>query len=256
MGIAAASPSAVASGSDILENGERRCCHGMRRRRPPRRASAGGDRRWPATGATPTLARRGLDDPDPGVQAAALGAAGPPGRAHDGRRRRGPRPRAARVRRRAVEAATAVRGRGSRSTLPAALTAALADPDPLVVVGAAWFLAERRHGRPSRGWSPRRRPTTTRAAGRRPWPRWAPSATRAACPPCSPRWATSPRCGAGPRWPWPASTTRGSSRPCAGRREDRDWQVRQAAEELLGESPSAPDAPDALARRGELSRPG
>jgi HEAT repeat protein len=49
------------------------------------------------------------------------------------------------VRRRAVDAAVSVRGRGSRSVLPAALVAALADPDALVVVGAAWFLAERRH---------------------------------------------------------------------------------------------------------------
>ena len=49
------------------------------------------------------------------------------------------------VRRRAVETALAVRGAGSRSTLLAAVTSALDDPDPLVVVGAAWFLAERRH---------------------------------------------------------------------------------------------------------------
>ena len=41
-----------------------------------------------------------------------------------------------------------MRGPGSRSALPAALAAALADPDPLVAVGAAWYLAERRH-RPS-----------------------------------------------------------------------------------------------------------
>ena len=52
---------------------------------------------------------------------------------------------AAPLRRRAVEAAPGVHGRGSRSVLPAAVTGALADPDPLVVVGAAWFLGERRH---------------------------------------------------------------------------------------------------------------
>ena len=48
------------------------------------------------------------------------------------------------VRRRAVDAAPTVAGKGSRSSLPTALTAALDDADPLVVVGAAWFLGERR----------------------------------------------------------------------------------------------------------------
>ena len=51
------------------------------------------------------------------------------------------------VRRRATDAALSVRGRGSRSTLYALVEASLADPDPLVVVGAAWFLAERRVAR-------------------------------------------------------------------------------------------------------------
>ncbi len=91
-------------------------------------------------------ARPGLHDPDPGVQVAALGAlarlgdltaadveaalaAGDPS-----------------VRRRAVEVALAARGTGSRSSLPRAVTAALGDPDPLVVVAAAWFLAERHVG--------------------------------------------------------------------------------------------------------------
>jgi HEAT repeat protein len=48
------------------------------------------------------------------------------------------------VRRRATDAALSVRGPGSRSTLYELLIGVLADPDPLVVVGAAWFLAERR----------------------------------------------------------------------------------------------------------------
>ena len=90
------------------------------------------------------VARAGLRDPDPDVQAAALGAlarlssltaadithllgTGPPP-----------------LRRRATDAALSVRGPGSRSTLYAAVAGALGDPDPLVVVGAAWFLAERR----------------------------------------------------------------------------------------------------------------
>ena len=36
------------------------------------------------------------------------------------------------------------RGTGSRSSLPGAVCAALDDPDALVAVAAAWFLAERR----------------------------------------------------------------------------------------------------------------
>jgi len=90
-------------------------------------------------------ARRGLGDPDPRVQAAALGALARLGRltAADVATALGEgRPA---VRRRAVETALAVRGPGSRSSLLAAVTSALDDPDPLVVVGAAWFLAERRH---------------------------------------------------------------------------------------------------------------
>ena len=46
--------------------------------------------------------------------------------------------------------------------------------------------------------------------------------------------ATSRPCGGGPCWPWRPSTVprwrRRSSGPCA----DRDWQVRQAAEDLTG----------------------
>ncbi len=79
------------------------------------------------------------------MQAAALGALARLGRltAADVASALGEGPPA--VRRRAVETALAVRGPGSRSTLLAAVTSALDDPDPLVVVGAAWFLAERRH---------------------------------------------------------------------------------------------------------------
>jgi HEAT repeat protein len=91
------------------------------------------------------VARRGLDDPDPRVQVAALGALDRLGvlTADDviGALRHG----GDAVRRRAVDAAVSVRGRGSRSALPAAVTEALTDPDPLVVVGAAWYLGERRH---------------------------------------------------------------------------------------------------------------
>ena len=91
------------------------------------------------------LARRGLADPDESVQVAALGALARLGeltRATSRRARAAARSRcAAGPSRRPRPCAAA----GSRSVLPVTVTAALGDPDPLVVVGAAWFLAERRH---------------------------------------------------------------------------------------------------------------
>jgi HEAT repeat protein len=89
-------------------------------------------------------ARVGLRDPDPAVQAAALGALARSGDlgVTDVALALSAGPVA--LRRRAVDAALAVRGPGSRSTLYRAVEAALGDPDALVVVGAAWFLAERR----------------------------------------------------------------------------------------------------------------
>jgi len=48
------------------------------------------------------------------------------------------------IRRRATDAALSVRGAGSRSTLYELVSSSLGDDDPLVVVGAAWFLGERR----------------------------------------------------------------------------------------------------------------
>lgn len=91
------------------------------------------------------VARSGLGDRDPAVRAAALGAVARLGELTTADvvvALADPDPE---VRRRAVDAALAVKGKGSRSALPGALTAALADPDPLVAVGAAWFVGERRH---------------------------------------------------------------------------------------------------------------
>ena len=80
------------------------------------------------------------------MQAAALGALARLGALQARRRRARPWPPATpAVRRRAVDAAAAApgaRARARRSRAP--LTAALGDADPLVVVGAAWFLGERR----------------------------------------------------------------------------------------------------------------
>jgi HEAT repeat protein len=91
-------------------------------------------------------ARQGLADGDPGVQAAAIGALARAGALTvadvEAALRR--RPTSVPLRRAAVEGALTVKGPGSRSVLPALLIESLADPDPLVAVGAAWFLAERR----------------------------------------------------------------------------------------------------------------
>jgi HEAT repeat protein len=90
------------------------------------------------------LPRRALGDPDPAVQAAALSALARAGALSvDDVAALLPAAPAA-VRRRVPDAALTVRGPGSRSRLFALLIGALDDPDPLVVVGAAWFLGERR----------------------------------------------------------------------------------------------------------------
>jgi HEAT repeat protein len=91
-------------------------------------------------------ARRGLDDPDPGVQSAALGALARIGALSVGDIAHALVAGPAEVRRRAGDAALSVRGPGSRSVLFTLFVAALSDPDPLVAVNAAWFLAERRVG--------------------------------------------------------------------------------------------------------------
>ncbi len=90
------------------------------------------------------MARRGLTDTDPDVQAAALGALARAGALTVTDVARALADGAPALRRRATDAALAVGGPGSRSTLFRALEVALGDPDPLVVVGAAWFLGERR----------------------------------------------------------------------------------------------------------------
>ncbi len=111
-----------------------------------RRAAAVRRRRVIAAGHAGQVApaRAGLRDPDPYVQAAALGALGRLSALTVSDITHALRAGEAPARRRATDAALSVRGTGSRSTLYAAMIDALSDPDPLVVVGAAWFLAERR----------------------------------------------------------------------------------------------------------------
>ena len=147
------------------------------------------------------------------------------------------------LRRRAVDAAPGVRGRGSRSVLPTAVTGALGDPDPLVVVGAAWFLGERRH-RPAlpalvataTGHGDTRcREAAVAALGAIGDPAGLPAVLGAlADKPTVRRRATVALAGFDDPRVEPAL------RAAA---EDRDWQVRQAAEELLdvAATPRVPD---------------
>ncbi|HSZ36192.1 MAG TPA: HEAT repeat domain-containing protein [Acidimicrobiales bacterium] len=184
-------------------------------------------------------ARRGLADPDPRVRATAVGALARLGELTVADVVGALADEAPAVRRRAADAAPLVRGRGSRSTLPAALVATLADPDPLVVVGAAWFAGERRN-----------RPAV---------PALAITATGHDDTRC--REAAVAALGAiGDPAGLAAVLAALDDRPTVRRRatvalagfddprvgpalrraaEDRDWQVRQAAEELLGEDGGA-----------------
>jgi len=185
-------------------------------------------------GGDATQARRGLGDPDPRVQAAALGALARLGELTAdqvaGALERGP----VALRRRAVDAAPGVRGRGSRSVLPAAVVDALGDPDPLVVVGAAWYLGERHH-RPAlpalvataTGHGDTRcREAAVAALGAIGDPAGLPAVLAAlGDKPTVRRRAAVALAGFDDPRVEPAL------REAAG---DRDWQVRQAAEELLG----------------------
>jgi HEAT repeat protein len=196
-------------------------------------------------GGDPAMARRGLGDPDAGVQAAALGALARLGEltADDVARALQGGPVA--VRRRAVDAAPGVRGRGSRSVLPSAVTGALDDSDPLVVVGAAWFLGERRH-------RPAVAPLVAVATGHEDT-RCREAAVAALGAIGDPAGLSAVLAALGDK---PTVRRRATvalagfddPRVEAGLRaaaQDRDWQVRQAAQELLdvASTPWVPDGP-------------
>jgi HEAT repeat protein len=184
-------------------------------------------------------ARRGLADRDPAVRAAAVGALARLGELTVADVVAVLGDDAAAVRRRAVDAATRVQGPGSRSVLPAALTAALADPDPLVAVGAAWFAGERRY-RPAvpalvvlatTHDDARCREAAVAALGAIGDPAGLDAVLGALTDrPTVRRRATVALAGFDDPRVGPA--LRRSA-------EDRDWQVRQAAEELLDDEPGA-----------------
>jgi HEAT repeat protein len=197
------------------------------------------------------VARRGLADVDRGVRAAALGALARLGALTTGDVVRALTDESPTVRRRAVEVALEVRGKGSRSALPAALTRALADPDPLVAVGAAWFVGERRNADAvpnlvvlaTRHDDARCREAAVAALGAIGAPAGLDAVLAAlADRPTVRRRATVALAGFDDPRVEPAL------RQAA---DDRDWQVRQAADELLDPPPD--DAPPDDA---PLSRPG
>jgi HEAT repeat protein len=195
-----------------------------------------------------TAARRGLADRDPGVRAAAVGALARLGELTAEDVLAALADDAPAVRRRAVDAATLVRGKGSRSALPAALTAALTDPDPLVAVGAAWFAGERRY-RPAvpalvslatAHDDARCREAAVAALGAIGDPAGLEAVLAAlADRPTVRRRATVALVGFDDPRVGPA--LRRSA-------EDRDWQVRQAAEELLDIETAAADPPSGPSR--------
>jgi HEAT repeat protein len=174
------------------------------------------------------------DDPDPAVRAAHLGALARVGRLAVADLERAMADPAPVVRRRAVALGASARGRGTRSRLPGLLVARLGDPDALVAEGAAWALGERR--------------VTAAVAA------LTATARRHDDPRC--REAAVAALGAiGDRAGLPAVLDALSDRPAIRRRaavalagfdgpevdralatclEDPDWQVRQAAEILLG----------------------
>lgn len=185
-------------------------------------------------------ARRGLADRDPGVRAAAVGALARLGTLTVADVEAALADDAPVVRRRAVDAALDVKGPGSRSALPAAVAAALGDPDPLVVVAAAWFCGERRY-RPATSAlatlaashdDVRCREAAVAALGAIGDPAGLKAVLGALGDrPTVRRRATVALAGFDDRRVGPAL------RRAA---EDRDWQVRQAAEELLDDGPSRP----------------
>jgi len=113
---------------------------------PERRAAAGRRRKVIIAGHAGQIdqARRGLADPHPSVQAAAVGALARAGALSVADVVTVMASEAPIVRRAAVESALQVRGPGSRSVLVSLVIASLKDPDELVVVGATWFVGERR----------------------------------------------------------------------------------------------------------------
>jgi HEAT repeat protein len=151
--------------------------------------------------------------------------------------------RSVEVRRRAVDAAVAVRGPGSRSALPAAVVRALGDPDPLVVVGAAWYLAERRHraavvplaGVATTHPDPRCREAAVAALGAIGDTAGLPAVLAALDDKATVRRRATVAL---------AGFDDARAEPALRRAaEDRDWQVRQAAEELTDEDGAPGDDP-------------
>jgi HEAT repeat protein len=189
-------------------------------------------------------ARRGLADKDPAVQAAALGALARIGALSVADIDHALSTGATAVRLRATDAALTVHGPGSRSMLYRLLVDALTDTDPLVVVGAAWFVSERRVRTAvpiliatARAHDDLRcREAAVAALGAIGDPRGLPTVIDALKDKATVRRrATVALAG------FDDDRAEAALHQAA---EDRDWQVRQAAEELLAEGDPPDDADD------------
>lgn len=200
-------------------------------------AAALGLRRPVPAGAAGALAGLAVGDPDPGVRSAALGAlvrvAGP--RASPAWRRALADPVPG-VRRRACEVSPAVRPRSCRH-----LVEALADPDPGVAEAAAWALGEL--GRPAVAAGAV--DALGAAVKSHPDPLVREAAVAALGSLGDPAGLTAVLAGCADRAPVrrravvALAAFEGPQVEAALERAlaDRDWQVRQAAEDLLGPPP-------------------
>ncbi len=91
----------------------------------------------------PSIVLHAKSDPDPSVRVACLGALERLGIIKADDIRAALDDPDSKVRRRGCEIAAKVKGKGSRSTITETLISALQDSDPLVVEGACWALGER-----------------------------------------------------------------------------------------------------------------
>jgi hypothetical protein len=173
-------------------------------------------------------------DPDPSVRAARLGALERLGALSVAELVEAFADEDPGVRRRAAVLAVRGGGAGSRSTLPAQLIGLIADPDPLVAEAAAWALGERR--------TTASVPTLAAMATDHPDPRCREAAVAALGAIGDARGLGAVLAGLADRPPvrrravvalagFDAPEVEAALEGCLG---DSDWQVRQAAEILLG----------------------
>ena len=204
----------------------------------PGRGTSSSDRRREVVAAghrgDPAAVAAARSDPDPSVRAARLGALARLGTLSVADLAQAFEDGDPAVRRRAAVLGARCGGKGSRSTLPALLGRLIADPDPLVAEAAAWALGERRHRRSVAALGamatghgdPRCREAAVASLGAIGDPLGLPAVLAALAdrPPVRRRAVVALAGFAGPE----------VEHALTGCLDDPDWQVRQAAEILLG----------------------